>query len=80
VRLPITIHHLKLFHMMLALPATTNCVSIMFWAAITLAFLGFLRLAKLTFNSKFNADNHLMPEHVVFSNEIQLTTAMFMRI
>ena len=80
VRLPITIHHLKLFHMMLALPVTTNFDSIMSWAAITLAFFGFLRLGELTCNSKFNGDTHLMPEDVVFSNEVQPTTAMFIRI
>ena len=36
VRLPITVHHLKLFHMMLAIPTTTNFDSIMSWAAMTL--------------------------------------------
>jgi hypothetical protein len=80
VRLPITIHHLKLFHMMLALPVTTNFDSIMFRAAITLAFFGFLWLGELTCNSKCNGDTHLMPEDVVFSNEIQPTAAMFIRI
>ena len=80
VRLPITIHHLKLFHMMLAIPVTTHFDSIMFWAAITLAFFGFLRLGELTCNSKFNSDSHLMPEDVVFSNNLQPTTAMSIRI
>ena len=80
VRLPITIHHLKLFHMMLALPVTTNSDSIMFWAAITLAFFGFLRLGELICNSKFNTDTHLMPEDVKFSNENQPIPAMFIKI
>ena len=70
MRLPITIHHLKLFRMMLALPATTNYDTIMFWAAITLAFFGFLRHGELTCNSNFNTDSHLMPADVTFSNEI----------
>ena len=80
MRLPITIHHLKLFRMMLALPATTNYDTIMFWAAITLAFFGFLRLGELTCNSNFNTDSHLMPADVTFSNEIQPTPAMFVKI
>ena len=80
VRLPITIHHLKLFHMMPALPVLTNSDSIMFWAAITLAFFGFMRLGELTCNSKFNTDTHLMPEDVKFSNENQPTPAMFIKI
>ena len=56
VRLPITVHHLKLFHMMLAIPTSTNFDSIIFWAAMTLAFFGFLRLGELTCNSKFNPE------------------------
>ncbi|CAB4014711.1 uncharacterized protein LOC110254160 [Paramuricea clavata] len=80
VRLPITIHHLKLFHMMLAIPVTTHFDSIMVWAAITLAFFCFLRLGELTCNSIFNSDSHLMPEDVVFSNDLQPSTAMSIRI
>ena len=44
VRLPITVHHLQLFHMMLAIPVTTHFDSIMLWAAMTLAFFGFCSL------------------------------------
>ena len=80
VRLPITIHHLQLFRMMLALPVTTNSDSIMFWASITLGFFGFLRLGELTCKSKFNTDTHLMPEDVKFSNENQPIPAMFIKI
>ena len=80
MRLPTTIHLLKLFRMMLALPATTNSDAIMFWAAVTLAFFCFLRLGELTCNSNFNTDSHLMPANVIFSNEIQPTPAMFIKI
>ena len=66
--------------MMLALPATTNYDAIMFCAAMTLAFFGFLRLGELTCNSNFNTDSHLMPADVTFSNEIQPTPAMFIKI
>ena len=58
VRLPIAIHHLKLFQLLLAIPSTTNFDSEMIWAAMTLAFFGFLRLGELTCNSKFNKDIH----------------------
>ena len=68
VRLPITIHHLQLFYMMLAMPTTTNYHSLMLWAAMTLAFIGFLRLGELTCNSKFNFYIHLSPEDVVFNS------------
>ncbi len=80
VRLPITVHHLKLFHMMLAIPTATNFDSIMFWAAMTLAFFGFLRLGELTCNSKFNPETHLKPDDVNFSSESQPINRMFVRI
>jgi hypothetical protein len=48
IRLPITIHHLQLFHLLLSIPSTKNYDSLMFWAAMTLAFFGFLRLGELT--------------------------------
>ncbi len=80
VRLPITVHHLKLFHMMLAIPTATNFDSIMFWAAMTLAFFGFLRLGELTCNSKFNPETHLKPDDVNFSSESQPINGMFVRI
>ena len=47
VCLPITINHLKLFRMLLAVPFTQSFDSKMIWAAITLAFFSFLRLAEL---------------------------------
>ncbi len=54
IRLPITIHHLQLFHMLLSITSTQNYDSLMLWAAaMTLAFFGFLRLGELTCNSKF---------------------------
>lgn len=52
VRLPITTLHLLLFHALLAVPYTTNLAWVMVWAAMTLAFFGFLRLGELTFYSQ----------------------------
>ena len=48
VRMPVTIHHLKLFKLLLAISSTNNFDSLMIWAAMTLAFFGFLRLGELT--------------------------------
>ena len=66
VRLPITIHHLKLFFCLLAIPHTSNCNSLMIWAAMTLAFFCFMRLGELTCNSKFSLESHLSPSDVHF--------------
>ena len=79
VRLPISIHHLRLFHALLAIPSTSNHDSIMFWAAMTLAFFGFLRLGELTCNSKFNPEIHLCPSDVSFSSS-QEATSMHIRL
>ena len=43
VRLPITIHHLKLFFCLLSIPHSFNYDSLMIWAAMTEAFFGFMR-------------------------------------
>ena len=66
VRLPITIHHLHLFYALLAVPYTQHFDSLMVWAAMTLAFFGFLRLGELTCNSKFSPEIHLAPRDVRF--------------
>lgn len=38
----------------------------MLWAAMTLAFFGFLRLGELTCNTKFSPEEHLSPDNVTF--------------
>ena len=66
IRLPITITHLKLFFQLLAIPNTTSYDSIMLWAAMTLAFFGFLRLGEMTCNSPFSPALHLSPCDITF--------------
>lgn len=66
VRLPITIEHLRFFFNLLAIPHTSNIDSIMLWAAMTLAFFGFLRLGELTCNKKYSPDIHLSPDDINF--------------
>ena len=66
IRLPITIAHLKLFFQLLAIPNTTNYDSVMIWAAMTLAFFGFLRLGEMTCNSPYSPAIHLSPSDITF--------------
>ena len=65
-RLPITISHLKLFHCFLAIPQTGRFDSIMIWAAMTLAFFGFLRLSELTCTGTYSPAIHLSPSDITF--------------
>ena len=80
VRLPITIHHLKLFRLLLAIPSTTHFDSVMIWAAMTLAFFGFLRLGELTCNSKFNKDIHLTQDSISFPPRFGTQGPQFMTV
>ena len=70
IRLPITIHHMKLFHLLLSIPSTENYNSIMISAAMTLAFFGFLRLGELTCKSKFNPEVHLTLWDVLLTSSV----------
>lgn len=65
-RLPITVSHLKFFYSLLAIRYTANFGSLMIWAAMTLAFFGFMRLGELTCNSQFSSDAHLTPLDIIF--------------
>ena len=66
IRLPTTITHLKLSFNLLAIPTVTNFDSIMTWAAMILAFFGFLRLGKMTCNSSYSSAFHLSPGDIAF--------------
>lgn len=66
IHLTITIKHLRLFYSLLAISYTPNYDSVMLWAAMTLAFFGFLRLGKLTCNTKFSPEKHLSPDDITF--------------
>ena len=70
IRLPITIHHMKLFHLLLSIPSTENYNSIMISVAMTLAFFGFLRLGELTCKSKFNPEVHLTLWDVLLTSSV----------
>lgn len=66
VRRPITLAILNLFYCLLNVERTSNKDSIMLWAAMTLAFFGFLRIGELTCNSTFNEKDHLMTKDITF--------------
>ena len=80
IRLPVTIHHWKLFKMILAIPSTENFDSLLFWAAMTLAFFDFLRLGELTCNSKFDQNIHFTQDSITFSTTIGTNTPEFMTV
>ena len=65
-RLPITIKHLRLFYCLLAICYSPSYDSVMLWAAMSLAFFGFLRLGELTCNSKFSPETQLTADDVTF--------------
>ena len=79
-RQELTFNHLRLFRMLLGVPFTQSFNSNMIWAAMTLAFFGFLRLGELTFNSKFNPDIHLTRDCVNFSPLTSGTAAEYITV
>ena len=56
---PITLHILNLFYHLLNVKYFGNKDSLMVWAAMALAFFGFLRIGELTGDSHFNLESHL---------------------
>ena len=63
-RLPITLDHLKIFR--LCLPPT-SFDNRMLWAAMSVAFFGFLRIGEITCNSLFSENIHLTWDDIQFS-------------
>ena len=66
--------------MLLGVPFTQSFNSKMIWAAMTLAFFGFLRLGELTCNSKFNPDIHLTRDCGNFSPITSGTAPEYMTV
>ena len=80
IRLPTTIKHLKLFFYLLAIPRTFRSDSIMIWAAMTLAFFGFMRLGELTCNSRYSPDTHLSLTDISFLPTLSNPDHMSVRV
>jgi hypothetical protein len=68
-RLPITLDHLKLFHRLLHSRKEPTHDEIMIWAAISIAFFGFLRIGEMTCSSPFNSSIHLSRPDISFHND-----------
>ena len=62
-RLPITLDHLNIFH--LCLPPT-SFDNTMQWAAMSIAFFGFLHIGEITCNSMFSENIHLTWDNIHF--------------
>jgi hypothetical protein len=52
----------------------------MIWAAMKLAFFGFLRLGELTCNSKYNPNIHLSRDSIGFSPNLGIKSPQFMTV
>ena len=65
-RRPITLQLLNVFYHLFNVQRTDNRDSLMFWAAMTFAFFGFLRIGELTLNSTFDPKLHLMNRDITF--------------
>ena len=66
IRRPITLQLLNIFYYLPNVLHTANRDFLMLWAAMTLAFFGFLRLGELTCNSTFDPKHHLMNRDITF--------------
>lgn len=66
VRLPITLVHLKLFYRLLHSRTVPLLDERMLWAAISLAFFGFLRIGEMTCPRQFDSSVHLTKSDISF--------------
>ena len=62
-QLPITLTHLTFFQLLLSHSIFDNIV---LWAALTLAFFGFLRVSEFTCTGRFNPNIHMTPKDITF--------------
>ena len=65
-RLPITLDHLKLFHRILHSRTSPTHDETMIWAAISIAFFGFLRIGEMTCSGPYNSSTNLCRSDVSF--------------
>ena len=81
IRLPITLGHLKNFYRLLHSHATLIHNECMIWAAISLAFFGFLRIGVITCPRKFDPSIHLEKSDITFHlNGMNKSLYMLVRI
>lgn len=79
-RLPITLDHLKLFHRILHSRALPSHDETMIWAAISIAFFGFLRIGEMTCPGPFSSATHLSRSDVSFRKTKDNATFLNLRL
>ena len=79
-RLPITLDHLKLFHRILHSRTSPTHDETMIWAAISLAFFGFLRIGETTCSGPYNSSTNLCRSDVSFHNEKRGDHEVFLQL
>ncbi len=79
-RLPISEDHLEKFYLLLQPTTSQNRDSKMIWAAMCLAFFGFLRTSEFTQESALQGSEHLSPNDVKFLPSNSNATHMTVKI
>jgi len=79
-RFPITTQILTATHNYLRPELSTNLDHIMLWAALTLAFFGFLRASEFTCNGPFNPEVHLTSQDITFHPDMQSPSLIRVKI
>ena len=79
-RLPITLDHLKLFHRILHSRTSPTHDETMIWAAISIAFFGFLRIGEMTCSGPYNSSTNLCRSDVSFHNKKRGDNEVFLQL
>jgi hypothetical protein len=78
--LPITLDHLKLFHRILHSRTSPTHDETMIWAAISIAFFGFLWIGEMTCSGPYNSSTNLCRSDVSFHNEKRGDHEVFLQL
>lgn len=79
-RRPVTVEIMSKLHICLNPNYTCELDSVMFWAAFTLAFFGFLRCSEFTCDSVFDPEVHMTITDIIFEPIITNPSCMLVKI